>query len=327
MTWVDVDSIKTRAHGQWSGILRTLGVPEKILEHRPMPCPMCAGTDRFQYTDRFGEGNYICRKCGAGGGIKLLQGVMGWSFARTVQEIERCLGLPLPTVPVKSQANTPALMARIWSSAQALQVGDEVVQYLRSRDLGRSCWPEVLRCHPHLGYFEKDAQNKSHLVARYPAMLARVQAMDGSLVALHRTYLHGGAQIDGQAKKLLARGVAGAAVRLFEATDELAITEGIETALAVHLATGRPVWSALNAGNLAQLWLPASVKRIWIYADNDAHFIGQASAFALAHRLKREDGQSGVQRDVHVEIPRRAGSDWADVWREMVARRKTLPRP
>ena len=26
---------------------------------------MCGGTDRFQYTDKFGEGNYHCRGCGA----------------------------------------------------------------------------------------------------------------------------------------------------------------------------------------------------------------------------------------------------------------------
>ena len=39
----------------------------------------------------------------------------------------------------------------------------------------------------------------------------------------------------------------GAAVRLYEATDRLAITEGIENALAVRLATGWPTWAATSA--------------------------------------------------------------------------------
>src|SRR5437588_4482615 len=69
--------LKGRAHGRWTEILRTLGVDEKVLNKRNQPCPMCGGTDRFQYTDKFGEGNYHCRGCGAAGGLKLLQGYHG----------------------------------------------------------------------------------------------------------------------------------------------------------------------------------------------------------------------------------------------------------
>ena len=38
------------------------------------PCPTCGGADRFQYTDRFGNGNYHWRGCRAGGGLKLRPG-------------------------------------------------------------------------------------------------------------------------------------------------------------------------------------------------------------------------------------------------------------
>ena len=69
---------------------------------------------------------------------------------------------------------------------------------------------------------------------------------------------------------MLSSGIDGAAVRLFEPGDELAIAEGIETALAVHLGTGKPVWAALSCGNLEKLWIPDSVARVCIYADNDA---------------------------------------------------------
>ena len=51
-----VEAVKQRAHGRWSEILAGEGVDERILKHRNGPCPLCGGTDRFQYTDKFGEG-------------------------------------------------------------------------------------------------------------------------------------------------------------------------------------------------------------------------------------------------------------------------------
>ena len=57
-----VKDLKSRAHGHWTSILRNLGVDEDILKGKNLPCPIdgCGGTDRFQYTDKFGEGNYHC---------------------------------------------------------------------------------------------------------------------------------------------------------------------------------------------------------------------------------------------------------------------------
>jgi putative DNA primase/helicase len=137
-------------------------------------------------------------------------------------------------------------------------------------------------------------------------------------VTLHRTYLSAGRKLDApDAKKVLCGGFSGAAVRLAEATDELAVCEGIETGVAVFLATGKPVWCALSAGNLEKLWVPDTVRSVCVYGDNDADgdFTGQASAYAVARRLKREEAQSGP-RTVRVFLPRQAGTDWADVWRQ-----------
>jgi putative DNA primase/helicase len=147
-------------------------------------------------------------------------------------------------------------------------------------------------------------------------MLACIQGPDGHAVTLHRTYLKDGQKATPHdAKKVLSAGINGAAIRLFEAGEELAITEGIETAIAVHLATAKPVWAGLSAGNL----LPETVRRVCIYADNDADadFDGQAFAFALARRLKKEEHRSGP-RAVQVFVPRQSGMDWADVWRARV---------
>jgi len=174
----------------------------------------------------------------------------------------------------------------------------------------------VLRFHPALGYYEKDGSGKSRKRAEYPAMLACIQGADGHAVTLHRTYLKDGAKLKAaDAKKVLSAGINGAAVRLFEPTHELAVCEGIETGIALHLATAKPVWAGISAGNLEKLWLPDSVRKVCIYADNDADgdFAGQCFGFALARRLKREDKTAGP-RQVQVFVPRHAGADWADVW-------------
>lgn len=78
--------LKRRASGRWTSILLHLGVPAQLLNHRNQPCPHCGGRDRFQYTDRFGDGNYFCRGCGPGDGFSLLMSVHGWSFGTAVKE-------------------------------------------------------------------------------------------------------------------------------------------------------------------------------------------------------------------------------------------------
>ena len=315
-----VDDVKRRAHGRWSNILASLQVDERILKRLNLPCPLCGGTDRFQYTDKFGEGNYHCRSCGPGGGFKLLQAVRGIDFNTALREVERCVGASPP--PLKTTAADPSavgmkrLVKRLWDEAKPVCAGDDVDRYLRARGLALSAYPKALRCHAALGFFEKDAQGKSRKVAESPAMLACIEGPDGRAITLHRTYLKEGRKaVLRDAKKVLSAGINGAAVRLFEPTDELALTEGIETAIAVHLATGKPVWAGLNAGNLEKLCLPDNVQRICIYADNDADadFDGQAFAFALARRLRKEERQTGP-RQVQVFVPKHPGADWADVW-------------
>ena len=317
-----IETVKQRAHGRWTEILAALGVAETILKRRNLPCPLCGGSDRFQYTDKFGEGNYHCRQCGPGGGFKLLQAVMGVDFNTALRDVERCLGVMPVAVAGRHSEPTATRMKklaqRIWNEARPVTAGDEVDRYLSGRSLALPAYPKVLRCHGALGYYQKDASGKSRKVAEYPAMLACIQGADGHAVTLHRTYLQDGGKLAAHdAKKVLSAGINGAAVRLFDATEELAISEGIETGIAVHLATGKPVWAGLSAGNLEKLWMPETVRAVCIYADNDADgdFTGQAFAYALARRLKREGKKTNL-RQVRVFVPKNAGSDWADVWRQ-----------
>ena len=118
-----VDRIKRRAHGQWTPVLTALGVPEEVLSRKNQPCPMCGGTDRFQYTDRFGESNYHCRGCGAGGGLKLAQACLGVTFTELLERLARAL--------VPSQRSSVVLRH------VALAPAEDVAQLLRRRAMVR----------------------------------------------------------------------------------------------------------------------------------------------------------------------------------------------
>jgi len=67
--------------------------------------------------------------------------------------------------------------------------------------------------------------------------------------------------------------------------------------------------------------VPDTVECVRLYADNDAdsEFDGQASAYVLARRLKKERRPGGV-RHVEVYVPRRAGTNYADVWLRRLSR-------
>lgn len=314
------DRIKAAAHGRWLEILTALGVDPAILNRRNQPCPMCSGTDRFQFTDKFGNGEYFCRGCGPGDGFKLLQGCKGNGFSHDLRRVEEYLGMTPIARPIRSHEPSSEMMKklakRIWDEAKPIIIGDEVDRYLVGRGLQMAEYPRSLRYHAKLGFYIPGENGKSKKVREYPGMLAAIQGADGNAITLHRTYLENGMKAAGiEAKKVLSSGINGAAVRLADATDELGLAEGIETAMAIHLRTGKPVWATISAGNMEKVWIPDSVRRVCIYADNDANseFDGQASAFALARRLKKEEKKTGA-RHVEVFVPKTAGEDWADVW-------------
>jgi putative DNA primase/helicase len=305
------------AHGRWTEILRELGVDGKLLSRRNQPCPIndCGGTDRFQYTDKFGEGNYICRHCGAGGGFKLLRAVTGWNAGNALLNVEQCLGALGPRQSQSQETQLDrmrALALRIWDEAVSITPSDDANRYLAGRKLDLTMYPESLRFHRALGYFEPSGDGRSRRVRDYPALLARIDDQDGALVSLHRTYLKDGAKAPvADPKKTLSGGINGAAIRLAQATQTLNVCEGLENALAIFKRSGKePVWSGISAGNLQRLWIPQCVRELRIYADNDADsdFAGQLAAFTLARASRQR------HIDVKVFVPHKAGSDWADVW-------------
>jgi len=141
-------------------------------------------------------------------------------------------------------------------------------------------------------------------------MLACVVDAHGQGVSIHRTYLtsEGHKAAVPTVKKLMPAvrpgATRGGAIRLYPAGETLALTEGLETALAVRLATGLPVWSTICAGGMAQLVVPPEVRLVVICADHDPE--GLQAARSLARRLLTE------QRRVKILTPDTPGADWAD---------------
>ncbi len=174
----------------------------------------------------------------------------------------------------------------------------------------------ILHLEPALEYRDADGIIRGD----FPAIVAVVSDVDGREVTVHRTYLDpaGTGKLDlgpGCPSKKLAPvdepgATRGASIKLAPAGSVLGLAEGVETALAVTLATGHACWSCISASGLGSVELPEHVMSVHIWADNDASGTGQRATAKLADRL-RDEG-----RKVFVHVPSRPGADWLDVFND-----------
>jgi putative DNA primase/helicase len=144
-----------------------------------------------------------------------------------------------------------------------------------------------------------------------PALIALVtHAKTRAPLTLHRTWIRAdGRKADIEPPRMLLgehskkHGV----IRLWPddmVTTGLAITEGIETALSVA-HDYQPVWSLIDAGNLAEMPVLDGIESLVIGADNDEAGIKAANAAA--------DRWASAGREVRIVPPKAARSDWNDL--------------
>ena len=246
-----------------------------------------------------------------GGPISAIEEATGLDGRALIAEAAEIAGIA-PGAPERRPPPTPPPLKRdpaleithILTGAETI-TGSPVARYLTGRGL---TVPEAadLLFHPDLTHWETKTG--------YPAMLGQVRDREGAVIGLHRSYLATDevavtkAPLD-KAKKMLGR-VAGGAVRLADLGDgdRLALSEGIETGLAVMTACpDLPVWATLSTSGLEQVDLPPGVRRVLILADNDTSGAGLRAAEAAARRLRAQG------RDVAVVLPPEEGDDFNDL--------------
>jgi putative DNA primase/helicase len=272
-------------------------------------CPLHGG---FSLTLRDGDAGRVLATCW--GGCDRLD---------VLAELRRCglLGRhgasyqpPGVTVPrrdptARDTARTARVLA-IWHESRPI-AGTIAERYLLSRGIvldGLSAEVRAnLRYHSGCPRPRDDAGNS---VPPLAAMLALVEHSERGPVAIHATYL----RPDGSGKasipkpKAMFGPVGGGAVRLGMplAGEWLAISEGIETALAVAIACALPAWAALSAGGIRALVLPREATQVLICADYDTSGTGQRAAQDAAHRWLAEGPH------VRIAVPPEPGTDMAD---------------
>jgi putative DNA primase/helicase len=184
----------------------------------------------------------------------------------------------------------------IWESALP-SLESPVERYLAGREITIPP-PPTLRWSPRCWHNDERKE--------MPAMVAVVEHVERGIVGIHRTYLT--ADLRRHSRRSLGP-IGGGAVRLGEARpgEWLAIGEGIETTLAVMMASAMPGWAALSANGIRSLILPPEATLVLICADHDLSGVGQGAANDAAVRW------IGEGRRVRMALPPKPGTDFADV--------------
>jgi hypothetical protein len=186
----------------------------------------------------------------------------------------------------------------LWRTCREL--GGDGLSYLRARRCVIPPSDGHLRWHPKL-------RHPSGYTG--PALVGLItHAVTAEPISLHRTWVQpSGKKAPVDPPRLLLKGhkKSGGIIRLWpdeSVTSSLSIAEGIETALcAAHGAS--PVWSCIDAGNMARLPVLAGIKCLIVFADYDE--AGLRAANACASRWAAGAAVTIVQPDA-------PGTDMAD---------------
>lgn len=326
---IEFREVRERAHGAWGDILTALAPSlQDAVERAPrhVSCPVHGGKDGFRLYKDFGDtGGGICNTCGGyADGFALLAWVKGYTVRDAFHDVAQWLGIdgstasdwrPAPKLPAPRAAPAPDPLKReklrqTWAAAYPAShpAAEPLRLYLTKRGLDLDEVPAVLRLHPGLPYFVEE-KKKTRCIGRPPALIALVHDANGVPVTLHRTYLDmkGNKSPVPEVKKLMPAyidgGLCGGAIRLYEPGPVLGVAEGIETALAVHCATGMPVWACVTATLLQQVAIPECVEQVIVWADLDrvnpatGLCAGSAAAEKLVTSLREKS------RNVEIVLP------------------------
>ena len=203
-----------------------------------------------------------------------------------LDEARRFLSLPVleaaPTQP-PAPAGSPEAARRLFAASKPIP-GTIAETYLRERGIAalRDC--TALRFHPRC-YYRQDGATAAGARADWPALVAAITDLDGTMTGLHRTWLDPCGRTKapvGTPRRAMGH-LLGNAVRFGRAFDVMAAGEGIETMLSLRsVMPTLPMAAALSANHLAALLLPSTLRRLYIARDNDP--AGRRAADTLTGR-------------------------------------------
>lgn len=131
-----------------------------------------------------------------------------------------------------------------------------------------------------------------------PVLIAPIEAQDGALVAVHRTYLQpNGKKLDVPDPRRTLGQVRGHAIHLGQVADELIICEGLEDGLTLHQELELPVWVAGGASLLHSMVVPEQVRCLVIAANNDP--AGEVAAYRAADAMAVMGRRVRIMRPTH----------------------------
>lgn len=200
----------------------------------------------------------------------------GNDLRAALAEARRFLALPSPTpCPVANSrprrspgpSGTRDAARRLLRLTRPLP-GTLAETYLRHRGITALHDLDALRYHPSC-FYRPDGHSP---METWPAMVATVTSLSGSVTGAHRTWLarDGPGQAPVMDPKRALGDLLGHAVRFGRPDDILAVGEGIETVLSLRSALPHlPMAAALSASHLAAMLFPATLSRLYVIKDND----------------------------------------------------------
>ena len=273
---MEAKEVKNIAAGRWENVLLSLSTElAPAIKRAPhhVPCPVHGGVDGFRLFKNFEEtGGGVCNTCGIKyDGYSLLMWLNGWDFKTTHEAIQNVLGIgsnnpyiPQPVMPraqkkaTKREENKQDIrdsLNHVWKHSVPLSEHEArpARMYFANRGIGQIDYRKIdsnmIRFAPVLEYYEE-----GKLLGKYPAIVTMVCDSNGRPSTIHRTYItHDGKKAQVKSPKKIMRHCAdnlfGAMkiCTLGNSNKVLAVTEGVETALAVAGAFKIPVWAAGNA--------------------------------------------------------------------------------
>lgn len=248
------------------------------------PCPLCSEncktpSNRTRKVLRIwhqadGFATYKCQRCGEAGYVK-------------PEGVTRSTPRPRPQTMKADPDKSPT--ARFLWSQKAPIAGSIAERYLREPRGYHGPLPATL------GFLPPRAGHPPAMIAAFgipdepqPGYLV---VNNDTITGVHLTKLRsdGSGKADVEANKIMLGRSVGQPIILASPNDllGLAITEGIEDALAVHESTGLGAWAAGSAGRMPALAdaIPQYVETVTVFVDNNQ--AGRENSHKLVSRLKR----------------------------------------